>query len=421
MTTIDNTQPLARKLSLTLLTLYGIGTILGAGIYVLAGKVAGESGIYTHYAFIMAAIIVSFSAHAYAKLSREFPVSAGEAAYVQNILHSKSLATAVGWAIVFTGVVSSATIAKGFAAYIDPYTSWPSHIVIFLLVTFLTALAISGVAQAVGFAAIFTIIEIIGIGIIIWFAAPEIPSFLQNNPEVLSLPPIEFFPSILFGAFLAFYAFIGFEDIVNMAEEVKQPEKNLPRAIYFSLILTSLLYAITALSFMALLPMDVFIGSDAPFAEVARNQHHLSLGLITFISIAAISNGALIQIIMGSRVLYGMACRKLAPHFLSHVWSRTQTPTLATLLIGLIVLFFALSLPVTSLAKITSSIVLIIFSLVNISLFVWEWRKIFQKTDNKEEKLTTNNNIIYIIRDLTIPATGFTLCIMFMFFQLTNR
>ncbi|MGI1678847.1 MAG: amino acid permease [Cellvibrionaceae bacterium] len=420
MKTTDSTPPLARRLSLPLITLYGIGTILGAGIYVLAGKVAGESGIYTHYAFFMAAAVVSFSAHAYAKLSREFPVSAGEVAYIQNILHSKSLATTVGWAIVFTGVVSSATIAKGFAAYIEPYTSLPPQAVIFLLVTFLTALAISGVAQAVGFAAVFTVVEIIGIGIIIWFAAPKIPSFIQNNPEVLSVPPLEFFPAITFGAFLAFYAFIGFEDMVNMAEEVKRPEKNLPRAIYLSLIITSLLYALTALSFMALLPMNVFIGSDAPFAEVARNQHNLSLGLITFISIAAISNGALIQIIMGSRVLYGMAFRKLAPHFLSHVWGRTKTPVLSTLLVGFIVLLFALSLPVISLAKITSTIVLIIFSLVNISLFVWEWRKLFNEASYSDKSATKNKNIMQKIRDLLIPATGFTLCITFAFFQLTN-
>lgn len=416
----SNSQPLARRLSVTLLTLYGIGTILGAGIYVLAGKVAGESGIYTHYAFVVAAVIVSFSAHAYAKLSREFPVSAGEAAYVQNILRSNHLATLVGWAIVFTGVVSSATIAKGFAAYVGPYTQLPAYVVISGLVIFLTALAIAGVAQAVGFAAVFTVIEIIGVGIIILLAAPKLPTFVANNPEIFSLPPTSFFPAIMFGAFLAFYAFIGFEDIVNMAEEVKQPEKSLPRAIYLSLIVTSLLYALTALSFMALLPMDVFIGSDAPFAEVAKNQPLLSLELITLISIAAISNGALIQIIMGSRVLYGMANKKLAPSVLSFVWHKTKTPVVSTLFVSAIVLIFALALPITSLAKITSTIVLIIFSLVNLSLFVWEWKHAFDLSQPKDTDGNFSISPFITIRNLLIPATGFLLCIIFAAFQFTK-
>ncbi len=411
----EGKTPLARKLSLSLLTLYGIGTILGAGIYVLAGKVAGESGIYTHFSFILAAIIVSFSAHAYAKLSRHFPVSAGEAAYVQNILHSRLLASLVGWAIVFTGIVSSATITRGFVSYIAPYTSLSSSVLIISFVLFLSSLAIAGVAQAVGFAAIFTVIEVIGICIIIWFAAPEIPALIQSNPEILSIPPIESFASITFGAFLAFYAFIGFEDIVNMAEETKNPEKNLPRAIYISLILTTLLYALTALSFMALLPMDIFIGSDAPFAEVAKNQHNLSLGLISFISIAAISNGALIQIIMGSRVLYGMASQNLAPKVFQQVFSKTKTPALATICIGTMVLAFSLTLPVTSLARITSSIMLSIFSLLNISLFILEWRKMSGSNKKTQKKYT-----FYSVTNLLIPIIGFLLCIIFLILQITN-
>lgn len=410
MTTEQQSPPqLARRLSLPLLVLYGVGTILGAGIYVLAGKVAGESGLFAPHAFVLAAVIVGFSAHSYAKLSSRFPSSAGEAVYISETLAQQWLATAVGWAIVFTGVVSSATISRGFAAYIDPYLPLGDELTIALLITILCLLSIWGVSQAVGIAALFTLIEVGGIGLVVWLALPEIPRLAHEHPAVFSIPPLRELPAISFGAFLAFYAFIGFEDIVNMAEEVKSPERNLPRAVYLSLAITTIIYFATALAFMALLPLDVFIGSDAPFAEVARNDAHLSLPLITAISIAAITNGALIQIVMGSRVLYGLANRRMAPRALARVSVTTRTPIVATIAVSITVLLFALVLPLTTLARLTSSVVLIIFSLMNLSLFALELR----------ERRAGSNRIGTLVK-LAIPLIGLCLCIAFLLIQLLN-
>lgn len=391
---------LSRRLSLFLLSLYGIGTILGAGIYVLAGKVAGESGLFSPHAFVLAAVVVCFSAYSYAKLSSRFPASAGEAVYISEALHQKWLAQGIGWAIIFTGIVSSATIAKGFAAYMKPYIPLNDLWIISTLILCLCALAIWGVAQAISVAALFTVIEIAGIGLIIWLAIPTLPNLIDTHPEILNFPPIEHWGAIGFGAFLAFYAFIGFEDIVNMAEETKNPKRNLPLAIYISLVVTTLLYFAAALSFIALLPLEDFIGSDAPFANVARSNASLSLPLITFISVSAITNGALIQIIMGSRVLYGMAKRQMAPSIFSQVSARTKTPIMATLVVSTLVLIFALWLPITTLARITSSVVLIIFSAVNLSLLVLEARAGSRK--------------------ILLPLVGLTLCLSLLGIQIFN-
>ena len=400
---------LSRRLSLPLLVLYGVGTILGAGIYVLAGKVAAESGLYAPHAFVLAAIVVSFSARSYAKLSSRFPSSAGEAVYISETLKQHWLATAVGWAIVFTGVVSAATISHGFAAYMDPYLPLSDKLTITLLVALLCLLSIWGVAQAVGLAALFTVIEVAGIAIVVWLAIPELPKLANEHPAVFSFPPISRLPAISFGAFLAFYAFIGFEDIVNMAEEVKNPQRNLPRAVYLSLFITTILYFATVVAFMALLPIDIFVGSDAPFAEVARDHAHLSLPLITAISIAAITNGALIQIVMGSRVLYGLANRRMAPRPLAIISPATHTPIIATIAVSAAVLVFALLLPITTLARVTSSVVLIVFALINVSLFILELRQLSASRDKLRRWF-----------DVATPLIGFSLCIAFLSIQLLN-
>ncbi|GAB1256281.1 amino acid permease [Aurantivibrio plasticivorans] len=395
---------LSRSLSLPLITLYGIGTILGAGIYVLAGEVARESGVYTPHAFLLAGIIVSFSAYAYAKLSKRFPQSAGEAAYIHEALKSPALAKVVGWAIMLTGIVSAATITRGFTGYIALYLPLHHSLNAVLFVSILTGLAIWGVKQAVGLAALFTLVELIGIGLIVYFAWPLLPSIATNYPMAISLPPPSALSAIALGAFIAFYAFIGFEDMVNMAEEVKNPRRNLPISIYLALILTTGLYILTAFSFLALLPIEELANSEAPFADVARNHPGLSIGLITMISIAAISNGALVQIVMGSRVLYGMANRRLAPRIFGSINPTTLTPIPATLVVGLLVIVFATVLPLDILAKITSAIVLSIFSLVNLALLILEIKAV-----KSLQPLT--------LAKLFIPFIGMLLCVSFLTLQ----
>lgn len=407
-TSTTNQPALKRSLSLPLLVMYGVGTILGAGIYVLAGKVAGESGYQTPYAFVFAAIIVSCSAHAFAQLSKQFPASAGPAAYVQEVLRWNWLATTAGWAIIFTGVVSSATIARGFAAYVNPFFEISDFVSISILIAALTLLAIWGVSQTVWFAAVLTTVEIIGIAIVNFLAAPDIPTFLQAHPEVIAIPDLSLMPGIVLGAFLAFYAFIGFEDIVSMAEEVKNPRRNVALAVYLALIISTVIYFFTALSLMTLLPMEIFIGSDAPFADVAREQEFLSLGLITGISVAAITNGALVQIVMAARILYGMAKRNLIHHSLAKVNSRTRTPIVSTVIVALVVLVFAQLLPITILAKTTTTVVLLIFSVMNICLFCLHWQ-------NRGGRFS-----LQTVLHLVVALLGLVLCLGFLVFQFWN-
>jgi len=362
-------QSLKRSIGLPLLTLYGLGTILGAGIYVLVGKVAYFAGTYAPVAFLLAALLAGLSGYSYAALSSRYPKSAGEAVYTQEAFGIKLLSTIVGWMVILTGVVSAATIANGFVGYLQVFVNISDFWAITFLLLSMTVLAVWGVKESVIATAVTTIMGIIGLLLILAFSAPAFLTIPERLPEIM--PPISDGPiwfGILLGAFLAFYAFIGFEDMVNMAEEVKTPEKTLPKAIIAAIIISSLFYYLIALAAVLQLPLAELSTSTAPMADIMQKHSKQAAWFISLISLAAIVNGALVQIIMGARVLYGMGKQALAPNWLGSVHQTFQTPYIATLIIGFVVWLLATNFELTTLAKITSFIILLVFLLVNLSL-----------------------------------------------------
>ena len=220
-------KELKRVITVPLITFYGIGSILGAGIYVLISKIAGISGMYMPVSFIIAGIIASFSALSYAEMSSRFPRSAGEAVYVKEAFSINWVSSLVGWAIVTVGIVSVATLANGIVGYVQLFIYLPDWLIKVLIITVLYLISIWGVGESIIIASIITIIELIGLFLVIFYGFDNLLQITQRWTELI--PPLNsdiFFP-IIFGAFLSFYAYIGFEDMVNMAEEIKNPERNL--------------------------------------------------------------------------------------------------------------------------------------------------------------------------------------------------
>jgi len=360
---------LKRTIGLPMLTLYGLGTILGAGIYVLVGKVALFAGSYAPIAFILAALLAGLSGYSYAALSSRYPRSAGEAVYIQAAFGIRLLSTIVGWMVILTGIVSAATIANGFVGYLQVFVAISDFWAITLLLFSMTLLAIWGVSESVIATAVTTVMGIIGLLLILLFSAPAFLTIPERLPDMM--PPIAdggIWFGILLGAFLAFYAFIGFEDMVNMAEEVKAPEQTLPKAIIAAIIISSLFYYLIALAAVLQLPLSELSNSKAPMADIMHKHSEQAAWFISLISLAAIVNGALVQIIMGARVLYGMGKQSLAPKWLAEVHHSFQTPHIATGMIGFVVWLLATNFDLTTLAKITSFIILLVFLLVNLSL-----------------------------------------------------
>lgn len=365
---IGHNPRLRRVLSLPLITFYGLGTILGAGIYVLIGKVAGIAGMHAPVAFLMAAAVAALTGFAYAELGSRYPLSGGEAVYVEEGLGFRKLSVLVGLLTAAAGLVSAATITHGFVGYVNVFVAVPATPVIVSIVLTLGVLAAWGILESVWAAAIATIVEIAGLLLVIAVAAPALATLPARWQELL--PPFDTvaWSGIMLGAFLAFYAFIGFEDMVNVAEEVRDPERNLPKAILLALAISTALYFLVAMVAVLSLPPQQLASDSAPLALIVEQYGGHSPLLISAISLFAVVNGALIQIIMATRMLYGMSAAGWIPAVFSRVNSLTGTPLLSTAVATGCVLLLALALPLLTLAKATSAVVLLIFMLVNLSL-----------------------------------------------------
>lgn len=361
--------PLARRLTLPVLLLYGLGTILGAGIYVVVGEVAGEAGVLAPLAFLAAGVVALVTGLSFSELSARYPVSAGEAAYVRAGFGSEKLAAAVGLLVTLSGVVSAAAISRGFAGYLQPFLDAPTWVGVTVLVLACTGLAAVGVAESVGVAALMTVVEVGGLLLVLWVAWPALGDLpVQLDQHASRVGPAE----LVVGAFLSFYAFIGFEDMVNSAEEAVDPQRTMPRAILGAISLATVLYVAVAAVCVAALPPGELAGAKAPLADVYA-QFGGDPRVLGAIGLVAVSNGALVQIIMGSRVLYGLSNQGSLPAWLGRVNPRTKTPIPATLLVAAVVLVLALAVPLSGLAQVTSSVLLVVFGLVNVALVRIQW------------------------------------------------
>ncbi len=355
---------LKRRIGPGLLTAYGVGVMVGAGIYVLVGAVAGEAGIWAPVAFLLAGVIAAPTALSYAEFSSRLPEAAGEAAYVGEGLNSTAVAILVGLAIVAAGTVSAGAVLRGGVGYLTNAIDIDPMIGTLVLGAILIGVAIVGVLESMALVAVFTVIELAGLALVVWagVTAEAVPDW--------SAPPALVWSGVASGAVLAFFAFIGFEDIVNMAEEVERPTRTLPLAILTALGITTLIYAVVTFAAVRVVPLSSLAGSESPLALVWQAARGGDAAFLSSIAVFAALNGVLAQIVMASRVLYGLGLRSPALAVFHHAHPRFGTPVLATLLIGAVVLLAALTLRVAVLAEVTSGILLFVFVLVNLSLIL---------------------------------------------------
>lgn len=359
---------LQRKLTLPLLVLYGLGVTVGAGIYVLVGLTAREAGMYAPVSFLLAACVAIFTGFSYAELSTRYPVSGGEAAYADHAFGNKKLSLIIGLSVAGVGLVSSATIAIGASAYLGQFIAISPRYLCGLLICFLAVVAMLGVLESVAIAAVFTVIEIAGLVFVVLFGLITSPEIVFEAHKLI--PPFELsaWGGIVSAGLIAFFAFVGFEDLANIAEEAREPRKNLPRAILLTLGIATLIYLLVVSVVVLLVPMDDLQGSAAPLSLVFGEENQAAGQALNIVAGVATLNGVLIQMIMASRVLFGLARQGSLPGALSYLYPRTRTPVLATGIVAFLILVFALWLPIEKLATLTSSLMLSVFIVINLAL-----------------------------------------------------
>ncbi|WP_230281668.1 APC family permease [Croceicoccus sp. Ery15] len=350
-------------LSRGMLAVYGIGTILGAGIYVVVGKVAGEAGALAPLAFLAAAVAAGFTGLSYAELSARIPESGGSAAYIARGFNRRWLTGITGWALILTGLVSAATITTGFAGYLSVFVALPDALLVPLVAGVLTAVAAMGVKQAAWFMALTTALEIGGLLLVIGFLGGELAHFPAAFGAALDAGPVlPLAGSVMAGAVLSFYAFIGFEDLATLAEEARDPKRAIPFAIVVSLAGALVLYLLVSAIAVSAVPPETLRDSGAPLSDILA-AHNGPADLLALIGLVTILNGALAQIVMASRVIYDLGVRRgAAPSWLARIHPRTATPVLATILSGAVVALLALAFPTEQLAAGTSLLMLLIFT-----------------------------------------------------------
>jgi basic amino acid/polyamine antiporter, APA family len=318
---------LRRTLGLASLSIYGIGVILGAGIYSIIGAAAGVAGEALWQAFALAGVAAALSGLSYAELSTMFPRAGAEYVYLREAWPRLGwLPGTLGWVLVAASLAIAATIARAFAGYAAAFTDLPSGIVAAALLAAVTGVAAIGMAWASKANAIFTVIETAGIVavIVVGLRAPGVD-------RVLAAPPN---PAIVAAAGLVFFAYLGFEELANLAEEARWPDRDLPRAILISVAVSTTLYVLVSIAVVALLPPADLAASQGPLAAAIGQGAPRLVGVLEGIALIATANTALITVIATSRLLFSMARGGNAPPLFGTATGSASTPVAAVVAAG---------------------------------------------------------------------------------------
>ncbi len=367
---------LERSVSLLEATLYGVGVILGAGIYALIGKAAGIAGNSLWLAFVFSGVIASFTALSYAELSSMFPKESAEFVYVKKAFRRELLAFFIAWVAIIIGFVSAAAVAIGFAGYLSYFLPVPIAVGALALIAVVSLINFFGIKESVRFNSVATLVELGGLLIIIFIGLPFLGSvdYLSIQGNVTSL--LSFISPITVATTLIFFAFIGFEQLANITEETKAAAKTIPRAVLLSLAISTVLYVLVALSVVSVVPWQQLAESPAPLALVAESVFGSNVALaLALIALVSTFNTVLIILIAESRRLYGVSMEHCLPNFLHKIHAKTRTPHYAVFVTMVLAMVFAMSENISAVAFVTDFGIFAIFFTVNIAVIFLRYRE----------------------------------------------
>ncbi|MEV0381493.1 APC family permease [Nonomuraea sp. NPDC050643] len=370
-----------------LLLLFIIGDILGTGIYALTGQVAGEVGGAAWLPFAIAFIVALITACSYLELVTKYPQAAGAALYVHKAFGKHILTFLVCFAVMCSGITSASAASRAFAANLATGFGLDvgNGVILMIALAFMLlvlAVNLRGVGESVKVNVVLTAVELSGLLLVIVISAYFISGGNADFSRVVAFEtPSDksVFLAVSAATSLAFFAMVGFEDSVNMAEETKEPARIFPRMMFTGIGITGLIYVLVSICAVAVVPVGELAASETPLSTVVQTAapgFPIS-DLLPFISMFAVANSALINMLMASRLLYGMGKQGVLPPFLAQVHATRRTPQAAilftTLLAGGLITFVSLDpdSPVVSLLGGTTSLLLLaVFALVNLSVLV---------------------------------------------------
>ena len=370
---------LKREIGLFEATVYGVGIILGAGIYALIGETAGIAGNMLWLSFVFAAVTASFTAFSYAELSSLFPKEAAEMVYAKNAFGSNFLAFMVGYFALFAMIVAVPVVALGFGGYFLAFLQGIglaiaesvrgagmllTAVVVIILLSLLNLL---GLKESAKFNLVSTFIEAAGLILIVVIAIPFIGSV--NYLEAPAAYAGDFVAPIAAAAALIFFAYIGFEDLANIAEEVRDAKKNIPKAMILSLAISTVIYIAVSIAAVSVVGWQELASSSSPMELIASTAFGESAGLLlAAIALFATANTVLILLIVSSRMICGMAREKAFPQKLGSISAKTSTPFFAIALVMLVSIACCFLSDIGNIARLANAGIFLVFFSVNASL-----------------------------------------------------
>lgn len=368
-----HTTPLKPAITRTMLLFFIVGDILGGGIYALVGEVGGEIGGAIWVAFAVAGVVAAFTAASYAELVSKYPQAAGAALYVHRAFRAPLLTFLVAFAVMCSGLASAATLATAFGGdYLSEFVDLPTVLVGLVVIGLLALINFRGIKESVTFNVGCTTIELVGLLLVVAIGAAFLLDGGGDPGRALDFKAGES-PVLLAvaGASLAFYALIGFEDSVNVAEETQAAPRTFPSTLFVGLAIAGFVYLLVTIIASMAVPTDRLADSSGPLLEVVQiGPLAISTKVFSAIALFALVNGALINLIMASRLVYGMARQNVIPPWFGKVHPGRQTPwtgiLLTTALAGVLVVVGDLE----TLADTTVLLLLFIFVAVHVSVLV---------------------------------------------------
>ncbi|MEX2120257.1 MAG: APC family permease [Pirellulales bacterium] len=370
---LSSSTALKRGISPILLLLFVVGDMVGGGIYALVGKVAGVTGGAIWSAFLLALALALFTAFAYAELVTKYPRAGGAAFYVHRAFRSPFFSFMVAFAVVMSGITSASALSIAFGGdYMAAFVELPTIPVAILFILIVAWINHRGITESVTINAVFTLIELAGLLLIVAIGVAAViggtgdPSRVMQFKEGVDIPL-----AILAGAGLSFYALIGFEDSVNVAEETQDPSRSFPRALFGGIAIAGVIYLLVTVLTSMVVPTSQLVESSGPLLEVVKEGPlNVPPKLFAVIALFALSNGALINAIMASRLMYGMSQEGVMPSIFARVHTLRQTPTVAIIFTTLVAACLIATGDVADLARTTVLLLLTAFIIVNVSVLV---------------------------------------------------
>jgi len=375
------TTQLKRCLSLSEIVIYGVGLILGAGIYVLIGSAAGIAGNMLWLSFALAATVASFTAMSYAELAALYPEAGAEYIYAKNAFGWDKVAWMLGFIAIIIGFSTASAVALGFARYLSFFIPFNQVLLAIGLLVTMTAINFWGIKESARFNAIATSVEVGGLLLVIIVGGYFIFNGSFPLADLTEFPPLAeegglaWLPIVSASA-LIFFAYMGFEDIANIAEEAENPVQTLPKAFIYALLISTVIYILVAIVAVSVVPFNELASAEQPLSMImSRLIGGISPQLIAAIALFATANTVLITLIVCARMIYAMAKSNSLPSALAKVHPKRQTPFVAIIVVGLISTIFLFFEEVEVLAAISDVGIFILFFVVNLSNIVLRYRQ----------------------------------------------